>query len=174
MRRRIGYSIRRSRKGYFSAYIFSHGEIKKGCPRGIWQFDLVAHGGRRIPYLFFTCPKCGKINKNYVYMDAYSMRRTHYVEYCHNCRFCQAKVPFNVEGGLRKLRAERQKTMERAGLGEREEESIDSLYVQFVEAMTNGSLTAVGKQDFIGSYRLAFKNVGHNDFDTLLESVPNW
>lgn len=174
MRRRIGYSIRRSRRGIFNAYIFSHGEIKKGCPRGIWQFDMVTYADRKIPHLFFTCPECGKINKDHVNVDSFT-RRALYIEYCHNCRFCGVKVPFSIEGGLRKIRTEYKRIMERAGLGDRKEGDIDGLYIQFVEGMMNGTLTDEGKRNFVQSYRMAFMGSGHGrDFNTLLETIKNW
>lgn len=170
MRRRIGYSIRRSRGGIFSAYIFSHGAIKKSCPKGIWQFDMVTHGKRKIPYLFFTCPKCGQINKDYVNVESFE-GRAYFIEYCHNCRFCGTKVPFTIEGGMRKIRTEYRRIMERAGLGDRKEGNIDSLYVDFASAIASGILTAVGKQDYIRAYRIAFRNAGCNDFDAVLETA---
>lgn len=170
MRTKKAYETRGKLGNAGFAYLFAHSKIKKNCPKGIWQFDMVTYAARKIPHIFFTCPSCGDINK--IYVNPYSLQPgARHIVTCHACRFCYTRLPFNVNGGFPKLRREYNKFMKKAGLGDRHENGIDILYTQFVEIMASSTLSAEGKKGFIKSTRFSLESAGHHDFEALLETV---
>jgi NAD-dependent dihydropyrimidine dehydrogenase PreA subunit len=113
---RGGYKIRR-RGGSFTTvrdsnveiayYILSYGTISRSCSKGVFQFALSQRQGMSVPHIFFTCPKCGAINKDFLSIN--TIRRN--MEYgnglirtCHNCGKCRIRVSYKVRMSFQKLK----------------------------------------------------------------------
>lgn len=110
---------KRTQKGYDTfltssgnrAYILKRGKIAPGCRlRGIWQFEMAVFRGKSRPFLFFTCPECGEINRDLVsrplIQSATYYHGGHIIRGCHACRFCRAPLPYTLddpEGALKEL-----------------------------------------------------------------------
>lgn len=113
-RNRIGY-IKKKRDGRFSLFAFKYGTIKHGGGKGIWQFETSYFRGKRVPFIFFTCPHCGEINKDHLSLRGI-LERVSYgqIRYCHNCRYCRKQVPYTLLNSPVKIRREYDKAAKQA------------------------------------------------------------
>jgi hypothetical protein len=112
LRQRRGYTIRRNEYGERTIYVFNHARIERGGAKGVWQFEQSYYRGKRVPHIFFTCPLCGDINKDYLSLRTIleRVRRSNpTIRYCHNCRFCRKQVPYTLREDLGRIRREYQK-----------------------------------------------------------------
>jgi len=115
-RRGTGYTIRRPVDIDPWIYVLGHGEIKPGGRKGIWQFDFAkSPNGERKPHIFFTCPHCGTVNKDYLGLGTLEERSSRsyyrYIRVCHYCLACRRKIPYALKGGAKKIRREYEKLM---------------------------------------------------------------
>ena len=109
---RTGYRIVRRRNGFgrmsgtvgdTSIYVFTYGKITRNGRKGLFQFALSQRGGRAVPHIFFTCPKCGAINKDHLSISGIERRMggaayggNGLIRSCHNCGNCGVPIPYTL------------------------------------------------------------------------------
>lgn len=77
-----------------------------GRTRGIWEMELARCVTRQRVYIFFTCPGCGKIQRDLAEIttleravEAFGLGRLNetLLRACHSCRFCRKKIPYGLD-----------------------------------------------------------------------------
>lgn len=104
MRSAFGYkrsssTCRTTSDGGLTVFLFKYMKIRRGGPSGVCQFEMAARGRKAVPHLFFTCPKCGEINRFYISFKMLQWQVENYrtIRSCHNCLFCRSVLPFGID-----------------------------------------------------------------------------
>lgn len=82
-----------------TVYLFKYMKIRRRSPKGVCQFERCSRGKKQVPHLFFTCPRCGEINRFYISfkMLEYQLNYSNTIRSCHNCLFCRIYLPFKID-----------------------------------------------------------------------------
>lgn len=124
VRRKEGFSRLGQTVGEASIYVFSYGKITRNGRKGLFQFALAQRSGMAVPHIFFTCPKCGAINKDYLTINGIERRMegrwdsNRLIRACHNCGNCGVALPYTLRMSFSELKAKYYALLKEAKKGE--------------------------------------------------------
>jgi hypothetical protein len=109
-----GYRVLRRRAAFDrdarGIYSLRYGKITRNGSKGIFQFALSQRRGIAVPHIFFTCPSCGVINKDYLSIEGIGYRMDKgwgdrgMIRSCHNCGACGVPIPYTLRMSFSRLK----------------------------------------------------------------------